>query len=682
MLTPWTDIEGAAYPSGATWIEERQSWNFSLHSRHAESVTLLIFGSDPFQPLLAAPLDPRQHKSGRVWHRRIAAADVPGALYYAYRVDGPAGTGQGHRFDPSKVLLDPYARSVFFPRDFSRSAACRPGSNTGRAPLGVLPRPARRFDWGDDRRPPHTHDLVIYEAHVRGYTRRPNSGVSAESRGTFAGLIEKIPYLQELGITALELLPIHQYDPHEGNYWGYMTLDFFAPHQAYASGGRDAAMDELRQLVKALHAAGIEVILDVVYNHTTEAGPSGPVYSYRGIDNGTYYLLKDNLHEYRNDTGTGNVLRTSHPTVRKLVLDSLRYWVREAHIDGFRFDLASIFMRREDGSLDVEDPPIIAEISGDPEFEGVRLIAEAWDPASYQLGRSFPGKSWLQWNDRFRDDVRSWVKSDAGMVTHLMRRLYGSDDVFPATLEHAYHAYQSVNFITAHDGFCLYDLVSYNEKHNDANGEGNRDGGSNNRSWNCGWEGEAGAPESVMALRRQQVKNFCALLFLSNGTPMMCAGDEFLNTQGGNNNPYNQDNETTWLDWDRLARNQDIFRFFKQMIAFRKRHPSLGRSRFWEADIRWYGTGPNVDMSPESRTLAFCLHGQSQADRDIYVMVNAFWEPLSFRIQEGNPQEWGRVIDTARSSPDDFLEPGHELVPATLEYSVGARSLVVLIRRG
>jgi isoamylase len=433
--------------------------------------------------------------------------------------------------------------------------------------------------------------------------------------------------------------------------------------------------------VKALHQAGIEVILDVVYNHTAEGGPGGPVYSYRGIDNGTYYLLKENRREYRNDTGTGNVLRTAHPAVRKLVLDSLRYWVQEAHVDGFRFDLASIFMRRADGSLDVEDPPIIAEISGDPAFAGVRLIAEAWDPATYQLGRSFPGMSWLQWNDRFRDDVRSWVKSDPGSVPGLMARLYGSDDVFPDTPDDAFHAYQSVNFVTAHDGFCLSDLVSYNEKHNEANGEGNRDGTTNNRSWNCGWEGNAGVPADVLELRKRQVKNFCCLLFLANGTPMLCAGDEFMNTQGGNNNPYNQDNETTWLDWDRLERHQDVFRFFQQMMAFRKRHPSLGRSRFWRGDISWYGTGPDVDMSHGSRTLAFCLHGAAEGDRDIYVMISAYWEPLSFTIQEGSPQEWSRVVDTALPSPDDVLEPGREAPVQSSDYVVGPRSVVVLMRR-
>ena len=679
-MTRWNDIEGSPDLPGATWIDDRQAWNFALHARHATGVTLLLFGANPAQPLAERRLDPLRHKSGRVWHCRVAAADVPGAEFYAYRVEGPDQPGEGHRFDPAKVLLDPYATAVHFPPGFSRSAASAPGANAGRAPLGVLPRAAVPFDWGDDPRPRHAHDLVVYEVHVRGFTRRQNSGVASGRRGTFAGLMDRIPYLQELGITAVELLPIHQFDPQERNYWGYMTLDFMAPHQAYAAGGRAAAMDELRALVKALHQAGIEVILDVVYNHTAEGGASGPVYSYRGIDNSTYYLLKDNRREYRDDTGTGNVLRTAHPAVRKLVLDSLRYWVREAHVDGFRFDLASIFMRRADGSLDVEDPPIIAEISGDPCFAGVRLIAEAWDPATYQLGRSFPGTSWLQWNDRFRDDVRSWVKSDPGTVPGLMARLYGSDDVFPDAPQEAYHAYQSVNFVTAHDGFCLYDLVSYNEKHNEANGESNRDGTSNNRSWNCGWEGDEGVPAVVLELRKRQVKNFCSLLFLANGTPMLCAGDEFMNTQRGNNNPYNQDNETTWLDWDRLARHQDVFRFFQQMMAFRKQHPSLGRSRFWRDDIRWYGTGPAVDMSQGSRTLAFCLRGASEGDCDIYAMISAYWEPLTFRIQEGSPQGWVRVIDTSLASPDDILEPGREAPVPSLDYIVGPRSVVVLTR--
>jgi glycogen operon protein len=372
-------------------------------------------------------------------------------------------------------------------------------------------------------------------------------------------------------------------------------------------------------------------------------------------------------------------LNFSQGHVRKIVMDSLRYWKNEMHIDGFRFDLASVFSRNADGSLNWGDAPIFSEIAADPELGRLALVAEPWDTGAYQLGRGFPGATWLQWNARFRDDIRRFVKGDPGMVPDLMRRIYGSDDLFPDSRSDAYHAYQTVNYIDAHDGFTLYDLVSYNQKHNWKNGHNNQDGMDQNYSWNCGHEGDKGATAEVLALRRKQVKNFCCLLLLSNGIPMFRAGDEFLNTQFGNNNPYNQDNEIGWLDWSQLQANQDIFRFFKKMIAFRKSHPSLCRSRFWRDEIRWYGTGPVVDLSPDSRTLAFCLHGPSQADDDIYVMINAYWENVHFRIQEGAPHDWVRIVDTAAASPDDFSDAGVPLVQST--YPVASRSIVVLVRR-
>ena len=433
-------------------------------------------------------------------------------------------------------------------------------------------------------------------------------------------------------------------------------------------------------MVKALHAAGIEVVLDVVYNHTSEADLSGPTYCYRGIDNSTYYLLAPD-GSYRNDAGTGNVLRTVHPAVRRLITDSLRFWTTEMHVDGFRFDLASVFTRIDDGSISAAEPPIIAEIGGDPDFAASRLIAEPWDVNVYQLGRAFPGSTWAQWNDQFRDDVRRFVKGDAGFVPALMSRLYGSADLFSDSPDQAFRPQQSVNFVTCHDGFSLYDLVSYNTKHNLANGQNNRDGSDNNHSWNCGAEGDAAAGPEVLALRRRQIKNFCCLLLLANGTPMFCAGDEFMQTQGGNNNPYNQDNETTWLDWDRLTRNRDdVFRFFRSMIAFRKAHPSIGRGRFWRDDIRWYGVNVDVDFSEGSRTLAYCLHGASEQDHDLYVMINAYWEPLSFTIAEGAAGEWSRVVDTGRNSPDDIVAAGGEVTVASLDYPVQPRSVVVLLR--
>src|SRR5208282_4381045 len=443
--------------------------------------------------------------------------------FYAYSVAGPAPQGrfEWHCFDPDKILLDPYAKSAFFPPTFDRAAASHPGSNAGKAPLGLLAGAGEVFNWSGDRRPRHQSDTIIYELHVRGFTINPNSGASPERRGTFAGLVEKIPYLKDLGITAVELMPIFQFDPQEGNYWGYNPLSFFAPHHGY--GSRPGDYDQhnaFRAMVKALHAADIEVILDVVYNHTAEGDQRGPVYSYKGIDNSTYYLMSGRPGSpYENFSGTGNTLHCSNRFVRKMIVDSLRYWVKNMHVDGFRFDL------------------------------------------------------------------------------------------FPDDRMHAFHPYQSVNYVTCHDGFTLYDLVSYDRKRNHANGHNNTDGPEESYSWNCGWEGDNGTPAEVLQLRQRQAKNFCCLLLLANGTPMLRAGDEFLQTQGGNNNPYNQDNGTTWLDWDRLRVNQDDFRFFRCMIRFRKAHPSLGRSRFWRDDVRWYGTGPTVDMGPSSCTLAVYLRG-------------------------------------------------------------------------
>jgi glycogen operon protein len=457
-------------------------------------------------------------------------------------------------------------------------------------------------------------------------------------------------------------------------------LNFFAPHAQYASCGDDDQQGlEFKNMVKAFHKAGIAIVLDVVYNHTCEGDHLGPTYSFKGFDPSGYYMQSsDPTNPYANHSGTGNTLNFSQAHVRKMVMDSLRYWKNEMHIDGFRFDLASVFSRNADGSLNWGDAPIFSEIAADPELGRLALIAEPWDVGGYQLGRGFPGTTWLQWNARYRDDVRRFVRGDAGMVPDLMRRIYGSDDLFPDSREHAYHAFQTVNYIDCHDGFTLYDLVSYNQKHNWKNGHDNQDGMDANYSWNCGHEGDEGALAEVLALRRKQTKNFFCLLMLSNGIPMFRAGDEFLNTQFGNNNPYNQDNEISWLDWSQLQANQDIFQFFKGMIAFRKSHPSLCRSRFWREDISWYGVGPMFDLSPESRSLAFCLHGASQDDDDIYVMINAYWEELQFQIQEGAPQDWARIVDTDLPSPLDFSEYGLPLQRSI--YQVAPRSIVVLVR--
>jgi isoamylase len=677
----WAETEGLPLPLGATWIEEEQAFNFAVYAEHAKAVTLLLYSSgDLANPVLSFPFDSLHNKSGRVWHCRIPLSKMRAAHYYAYSVSGPPINGLP-RFDHEKILVDPYATSVFFPSEFDRKLAMAPGSNAGKGPLAILPTHRVDFDWEGGDAPRPESNAIIYELHVKGFTKNPNSGVHAPVAGTYAGLIEKIPYLKDLGITVVELMPIFQRDPHEGDYWGYMPLNFFAPHAQYASTqDTDGQHLEFKNMIKAFHKAGIFVVLDVVYNHTCEGDNRGPTYSFKGFNASGYYMLSsDPNSRFANYSGTGNTLNFSQPQVRKMVMDSLRYWKNEMHIDGFRFDLASVFSRNADGSLNWGDAPIFSEIAADPELSRLALIAEPWDVGGYQLGRGFPGTTWLQWNARYRDDVRRFVRGDTGMVPDLMRRIYGSDDLFPDSSEHSYHAFQSVNYIDCHDGFTLYDLVSYDQKSNWKNGHDNQDGMDANYSWNCGHEGDEGVPERVLALRRKQVKNFFCLLMLSNGIPMFRSGDEFLNTQFGNNNPYNQDNEISWLDWSRLETNRDIFRFIKGMIAFRKSHPSLCRSRFWREDISWYGIGPTVDLSPDSHSLAFCLHGSSQDDDDIYVMINAYWEALQFVIQEGAPKEWIRIVDTDPPSPSDLLECGVPLQRST--YQVAARSIVVLVRR-
>ena len=675
----WAETEGLPLPLGATWIEDEQAFNFAVYAQDAECVTLLLFStSDLENPVLALRFDPLRNKSGRIWHCRIPLDRMREARYYAYSVAGHTIEGLPG-FDDKKILLDPYAKSVFFPSEFNRKLASGPGANAGKAPLGVLPRVRTQFDWTEGTAPQPESNAIIYELHVKGFTRNPNSGVAPSRAGSYAGLIEKIPYLKDLGITVVELMPIFQRDPQESDYWGYMPLSFFAPHSQYASIADDEQHVEFKSMVDAFHRAGIFVVLDVVYNHTCEGDHTGPTYSFKGFDAAGYYMRSgDPCHPYANYSGTGNTLNFNQPHVRKMVMDGLRHWKNEMRIDGFRFDLASVFSRNADGSLNWGDAPIFSEIAADPELSRLALIAEPWDVGGYQLGRGFPGTTWLQWNARYRDDLRRFVKGDPGMIPDLMRRIYGSDDLFPDSREDAYHAFQSVNYIDCHDGFTLYDLVSYNEKRNWKNGHENQDGMDANYSWNCGHEGDEGVPTQVQELRRKQVKNFCCLLMLSNGIPMFRAGDEFLNTQFGNNNAYNQDNEISWLDWSQLEANQDIFRFFKSMIAFRKAHPSLCRSRFWRDDISWYGVGRTVDMSPHSKSLAFCLHGASQDDDDIYVMINAYWDALPFEVQEGAPEDWARIVDTNLPSPQDF--PESSLPLPQLRYEVAARSVVVLLR--
>lgn len=682
----WATAEGLPFPLGATRIEEDDAYNFALYSKHAQSVTLLLYsGNDTVTPVLAYRFDYLKNKSGRVWHCRIPLAAMCGAVYYAYSVEGPEPSSQfeWHAFDCHKILLDPYAKSVYFPPAFDRLAAIRPGSNAGKAPVGVLADDIERFSWQGDYSPRHEADTIIYELHIGGFTKNPNSGVVEAARGTYAGLVEKIPYLKDLGITVVELMPVFQYDASDGNYWGYAPLNFFSPHHGYRSADADKTQrNEFREMVKALHAADIEVILDVVYNHTGENDHTGPVYSYKGIDNSTYYMMADRSDApYENFSGTGNTLNCANRYVRKMIMDSVRHWAQEMHVDGFRFDLASVFTRKSDGSINATDVPLLSDIASNPDLAHLRLIVEPWDAAGgYQLGRAFPGVTTRQWNGRYRDDIRRFVRGDSGLIPALMQRLYGSDDLFPDDRMSACHPYQSVNYITSHDGFTLYDLVAYDSKRNWANGHGNTDGMAENYSWNCGWEGNEAVPAEVVKLRKQQIKNLCCLLLLSNGTPMFRAGDEFMQTQAGNNNPYNQDNEIGWIDWSRLEENPDIFRFFKLMIAFRKAHPALARSRFWREDIRWYGVGGDADMSSDSHSLAFILLGASEQDNDIYVMINSYWEELRFDIQDNTTNHWRRVVDTSQESPSDFLEADKKTPLPTSHYHVAARALVILIR--
>ena len=679
----WSAEEGQPFPLGVKWLPLDQAYNFAVYSMHARSVELLLFREDDLEhPTFVLLFDPLRNKSGCVWHCRIPVSATNDANFYAYRMCGSeaqAGDTR-HAFDSDKLLLDLYARSVYFPANFDRSAAQRPGSNLGKAPLGLLVECQCKFEWNDDVHIRHEADLIIYEMHVRGLTRHPSSGVPTDQRGTFAGVIAKIPHLVELGITAVELMPVFQFDPQEGNYWGYMPLNFFAPHHAYSdSPDHCAQRSQFRRMVQALHAAGIEVILDVVFNHTCEGDANGPTYSFKGIDNSTYYLVAGHSpNPYLNFSGCGNTLHTSNIAVRRLIIDSLRYWATEMHVDGFRFDLASIFTRNSDGSVNLDDPPIFAEIAGDPALADVRLIAEPWDAGgSFLLGRRFPGTLWMQWNSHYRDTLQRFVRGDPGLVGNLMTALYGSSDLFPDERTNALRPYQSVNYVTSHDGFTLYDLVSYNGRHNEANGHNNTDG-TNDFSDNCGAEGDANVSADVLRQRTQRVKNFFCLLMLSNGTPMFRMGDEFLHTQGGNNNPYNQDNETSWLDWRRLEEHQDVFRFFKEMIAFRKAHPSISRSHFWRDNVHWYGSDGPVDLSLASQTLAFSLSGETINDSKVSVLINGSEQSVTFRLQRGSSALWHKMIDTAAESPHDILSGDRveDTVMGTLE--IAPHSVVVL----
>jgi glycogen operon protein len=578
---------------------------------------------------------------------------------------------------------------VAVPAAYDRKAAAARGDNTAVAMKSVITDP-RAYDWEGDlplRRPfPQT---VIYEMHAAGFTRHPSSGVAPARRGTYAGLIDKIPYLQELGITAVELLPVFQFDPQDAppgrvNYWGYAPVSFFAPHRAYSSRTDPVGpVDEFRDMVKALHRAGIEVILDVVYNHTAEGDQRGPTLCFRGLQNDAYYILEDGGARYANYSGTGNTLNANHPVVRRLILDSLRYWVEVMHVDGFRFDLASILSRDQTGQP-LLNPPVLLDIDSDPVLAGTKLIAEAWDAAGlYQVG-SFVGDFWKEWNGRFRDDVRSFVRGDAGMVSRLASRLLASPDVYG---HEEREPEQSINFVTCHDGFTLNDLVSYDRKRNEANGEDNRDGTDDNRSWNCGVEGPSDDP-AIELLRARQIRNLLTLNLVALGTPMLLMGDEVRHTQHGNNNAYCQDSELSWFDWTLVDRHQELLWFVRQLIALRLgreltagEHGLTLNQLLAQARLEWHGTRLNEpDWSEGSRSLACTLW--SMSGRSVFHLIaSAYWKPLEFELPKrpaDSTSPWRRLIDTALDTPDDIARPD-EATPVPGDcYAVQPRSVVLL----
>lgn len=683
---------GYTEPFGATLVPG--GINFSVFSSHATACTLVIFERGTDNIIVEIPF-PDEFRIGNVRAMIVFSLNHE-HIEYGYRMSGPYDPQKGHHFNPDIILLDPYAKAIGG-RDVWKMA----DRNNHLYPHRARPT-IDDFDWENDT-PLEIpiEDLVIYEMHVRGFTRDFSSGV--RSPGTFSAIREKIPYLKELGINCIELMPIFEFDeleyadrlnPETGeplmNYWGYSSIGFFAPKAGYAATGNfGMQIDEFKNLVKELHANGIEIWLDVVFNHTAEGGEGGPTISFRGIDNQTYYMLDDDGH-YMNYSGTGNTLNCNHPVVRELVLHSLRYWASEYHIDGFRFDLASILGRDQDGNP-LPNPPLLEQLAYDPVLAKCKLIAEAWDAGGlYQVG-SFPAYGrWAEWNGKFRDTIRKFIKADENTVSELATRIQGSPDLYQGR-----GPTSSINFITAHDGFTMRDLVSYNTKHNFANGEDSRDGANDNDSWNHGAEGDTRNPK-IQANRRQQVKNMVALLMLSQGVPMIYMGDEMYRTKYGNNNTYCHDNELTWLNWDDLEENADIFRFFSKMIAFRHAHPVL-RPRYHMrhtdyagagvADISFHGHDAwQPDWGDGSHSLAWMLSGKhaceaNEPDVDIYIATNAYWESLRFDLPEQkNRKHWYLAIDTHRKSPDDIFEAGNE--PRLRNQSsmiVEARSVVVLV---
>ena len=706
---------GKPQPLGAS--ADATGVQFAVFSRHATSVTLCLFDeARQALPSREIGLDPGVHRTGDVWHAHVEGTGA-GQLYLL-RVDGPWEPTRGHRFNRNLFLVDPYARALTggFEWGLARQYGYDPDSPDGDAARNTrtdltaagIPKCIvvdDDFDWQDDR--PLNYPLrksVIYEAHVRGLSAHPSSGV--DHPGTYRGVIEQIPYLESLGITSVELLPVHEFDEFEiarsnpqtderlRNYWGYSTVAFFAPKATYAvDGSAGGQVAEFKEMVRELHRAGIEVVLDVVFNHTSEGNEYGPTHSFRGIDNAIYYLLESNGRRYRDYAGTGNTLNCNHPVLRSFIRDCLHYWVVDMHVDGFRFDLGSILGRDRHGNL-MENPPLLESIADDPILRDTKLIAEAWDAGgAYQVG-SFPGGRWAEWNDRYRDDVRRYWRGDRGVTAPFATRFAGSSDLY---LRDGRKPFHSINFVTCHDGFTMRDLVSYARKHNDANGEHSRDGMDENHSANYGVEGDT-ADRAIESVRLRQQKNMLATLLLSLGTPMILGGDEFARSQRGNNNAYCQDNELSWFDYDLVREHEALVEFTRKLVRFRLHHPAFLRPEFYTGhdtdfnrmpDITWYTeSGEAVDWAAVGRTLALRIdgsHAEIMADRDdndFFVVFNAAAQRV--RVALGDPppgKRWHRVMDTALEHPDDLIPEGAVEPELRDAYSCAARSTVLFLSR-
>lgn len=635
--------------------------NFTVHSQNATSCELLLYRRGEEEPYGVIPF-PDRYRIGRVFSMIVFGLKIT-EFEYAYRLDGPYQPEKGLLFDRTRPLLDPYARAVTGQSEWGM----RPNQKNGYRARVVID----DFDWRDSRQPRlPMNELIIYELHVRGFTRDPSSGVVHS--GTFEGLKEKIPYLKSLGITAVELMPIFEFDETMGrreyngktllDYWGYNTVSFFAPNTSYAARTEyNREGDELKSLVRMLHENQIEVILDVVFNHTAEGNEEGPFFSFKGFDNNIYYMLTPD-GKYYNFSGCGNTINCNHPVVQTMILECLRYWTITYRVDGFRFDLASILGRSEDGSP-MEHPPLLKSIASDPILGDVKLIAEAWDAGGlYQVGNFPAWKRWAEWNGKYRDDLRSFLKGDYWVAPEAAKRICGSLDLYSGQ----YQGYDSsVNFITCHDGFTLYDLYSYNEKHNEENGWNNTDGANDNRSWNCGAEGETDDRE-VLALRKKLIRNACAVLLCSRGTPMFLSGDEFCNTRFGNNNPYCQDNPISWLNWNLLEKNRDIFSFFQFMIRFRKEHPVI-RKKLAPSATGFPDTSVHTEkawdssLGAQSRYLGALFAGQKEDGTEdvVYLALNVHWEARSVELP-GLPEGmcWKLRVNTGVTEAEGYVYEG------------------------